>query len=147
MPAFANIVINDGATTPVAHTFAPASETPDNVFNHVDSSPGVGIGFNWLKLSLAAPNGNVTAGQASGSDRVYRAKLSLVLPTLEVTSPNTGTGIQPAPTVAYSLRANVECIIPERSALQDRKNLNALLKNALANAQWTAQVESLQSIY
>lgn len=147
MPAFAPITINDGQGSPAAHTFAPRSEDPSNVWNHADPSSVASIGDNVLKSSLKFPTGGASAGKQSSAERVVRAQLSLALPILESTSASTGSGIAPAPTVAYVCRANVEYIIPERCTLQDRKNLNAFVKNALAHAFWKAQAEDMQAIY
>lgn len=144
MPAFAAITINDGKATPVSHTFNPQSEEPANVWNHVDSSPSSAIGFNWLKLSLSQPTSPVQG--ESSLNRVYRAKMSLALPLLE-TLGTSDSGLTPPPTLAAVMRANVEYIIPERVALADRKDLNALAKNALAASVWTSMAEQLQAIY
>jgi hypothetical protein len=41
----------------------------------------------------------------------------------------------------------VEVYHDPRSSLQERKNLNAYLKNALANAAWTTLVENYEVPY
>jgi hypothetical protein len=61
--------------------------------------------------------------------RIYKVTAKLDLPTLEVTSPSTGTGIQPAPTKAYSCQANLEFLIPERSTLAERQVLISQLRS------------------
>jgi hypothetical protein len=71
----------------------------------------------------------------------------VVLPVLEVTSPSTATGIQPAPTKAYDLLCNVEVVLPERSSLQERKDAFAYLKNFLANAVFTSAVQDLEGVF
>jgi hypothetical protein len=73
--------------------------------------------------------------------------VAVALPVLEVTSPSTGTGIQPAPTVAYILRFNGEFILPERADLQGRKHILAYAKNTLAHALVTALVQDLEAVY
>jgi hypothetical protein len=73
--------------------------------------------------------------------------MTFSLPVLESTSAATGSGIPPAPTIAYVLRGNIEYIMPERCTLQERKNLNAFVKNALAHSFWKAQAEDLQATY
>lgn len=147
MPTFANIVIADGKATPVTHTFVPGSEDPKGVFNHVEINSTSAIGSNILRASLASPPVTKGAGSASTADRVYRVKVNLAIPVLEVTSPTTSTGIQPAPTVAYVLRANVEFILPERSSAAERTDLRILLRNALGNNQIVPLVDALQSLY
>lgn len=146
MPALASFVINDGATTPVAHTFYPTGPDDNGVNYFVDRSSGIAIGFPSVSLDLRQPR-PAAAGTESKASRVYRAKFKVTMPVLEVTSPNTGTGIQPAPTKAYDLVANLEFILPERSTLQNRKDILAYARNLLAHANATSLVQDLESIY
>lgn len=138
MSAIAPIVINDGASTPVAHTFAPVTIDSSSVAKWADRSGGVSIGFPGLSYSLKNPSN----GSAN-----YKLQAKVVLPVLEQTSPSTATGIQPAPTVAYNLIANIELVLPERSTLADRKNLVAFVRNYLANAVITNGVENYETVY
>lgn len=139
MSAIANIVINDGQATPVAHTFAPVTIDAQGVAKWADRSGGISVGFPVLTYSLKDPK--------SGSSS-YKLTAKVVLPVLEQTSPSTATGIQPAPTVGYNLIANIELVLPERSNLQDRKNLIAYVRNYLANAAViTAGVENYETVY
>jgi hypothetical protein len=66
---------------------------------------------------------------------------------MEVTSPQTGTGIQPAPTVSFILRSKTEFWIPERATLAQRKDLLAYTKNGLANGIVTTGVETLEGVW
>lgn len=138
MAAIANIVINDGKSTPVAHTFAPVTIDQAGVAKWADRVGGISIGFPTISYSLKNPN--------QGS-RAYKLVAKVSLPVLEQTSPSTATGIQPAPTVAYNLLANIELVLPERSTLADRKDLFAFVKNALANAIFTNGVENFEAVY
>lgn len=135
MTTFANIVLNDGQGTPVAHTFAPVKIDSKGVSWHADRSGGIPLGYPTLSLSVKEP---------TKTSRNFRLFAKIVSPTLEVTSPSTASGIQPAPTLAYNLTANLEFIMHERASLQERKNLNAYAKNFLAHATWTAAVENLE---
>jgi len=139
MSAIAPIVINDGQGTPLAHTFAPVTIDAAGVAKWADRSGGISVGFPGLTYSLKSP---------SGASNSYKMTAKVVLPVLEQTSPSTSTGIQPAPTVAYNLIANVELVLPERSTLADRKNLIAFVRNYLANATViTAGVENYETVY
>lgn len=139
MSAIANIVINDGQATPASHTFAPVTIDAQGVAKWADRSGGISVGFPALSYSLKSPSGN---------SKSYKMTAKVTLPVLEQTSPSTSTGIQPAPTVAYNLIANVELVLPERSTLQDRKNLLAYMRNYLANATViTAGVENYETVY
>lgn len=138
MPAIGNITLNDGKTTPVAHTFSPVSVGSDGVAAYVDRIGGIPIGYPRISLWLGSP---------SKTNRNYKFVAKVVLPVLEVTSPSTATGIQPAPTKAYDVPFTVTGSFPERSSLADRKDAVAYLKNILASAVVTAIVENLETIY
>lgn len=139
MAAIANIVINDGKTTPVAHTFAPVtSSDPNGVAVWTDRSTGVAVGFPILTMKMRAP--------FKGS-RNYKLTAKVKLPVLNVTSPSTGTGIQPLPSVAYNIEGNIEFLLPEASLLADRRDFFAYVKNYMANAVWTAAVENYEEVF
>lgn len=139
MAAIAPVALLDGQSTPVSHTFAPVTIDQNGVAKWADRSTGISVGFPTISYSLKNPN--------QGS-RAYKIAAKVVLPVLEQTSPSTATGIQPAPTVAYNLIANVELVLPERSTLLDRKNLIAYVRNYLANATViTAGVENYEAVY
>jgi hypothetical protein len=137
MAAIGNIVINDGQGTPVAHTFSPLSVATD-VCKFVDRVLGVVIGYPELSLGMTLPSNG--AGNA-------KMTLKVTVPTLETATGTTGEGFIPKPTLAYKTRAFVEVYADVRSSLQERKNLNAYLKNALANAAWTTLVEGYEMPY
>lgn len=138
MPAIANMTINDGATTPVAHTFAPVNIDANGVAKWADRSGGIALGFPLVSQCVRVP---------SKTSRNYRVTVKVATPVLEVTSPSTASGIQPAPTKAYDLLATMELVLPERSSLAERKNLIAYMKNYLANAVITAAVENFEAVY
>jgi hypothetical protein len=138
MTAIAALSINDGKATPVAHSFSPQN-IKDGVARWVDRSAGIAIGYPALSFSLREP---------SKASKNYRITAKVVLPVLEQTSPSTATGIQPAPTVAYTLLATTEIVLPERSVLADRKDLAAYLRNFLANPTViTAALENFEAVY
>jgi len=146
MPARAAITINDGQATPVAHTFSPSTEA-DNSSIFEDKSGGIAIGFPSIVVRMKRP-GMANSGQASDAKtRVYRIDVNIAVPTLESTSASTGTGIPPAPTVAYVHRCNMQWLIPERGALQDRKNLRAFAVNLLAQANILSVVQDLEDYW
>ncbi|DAD51489.1 TPA_asm: coat protein [ssRNA phage Esthiorhiza.2_14] len=139
MAAIATIALLDGQATPVSHNFNPVTIDSAGVAKWADRSGGISIGFPTLTYSLRNP----TKGSTS-----YKLAAKVVLPVLEQTSPSTATGIQPAPTVAYSLLANIDLVLPERSVLLDRNNLLAYARNFLANATViTAGVQNYESVY
>lgn len=138
MSALAPVTLADGQTTPVVHTFSPVNIDSVGVAKLVDRSGGIAIGFPVLTMSVRSP---------SKGSRNYRVIAKIVVPTLEVTSPSTGTGIQPAPTKAYDILGTLEFVLPERSTVQERKNAYAYLKNWMANANMIQAVETFEAIY
>lgn len=136
-----NIVLADAQGTPVNHTFIPVGRDKNGVFWFEDQSAANAIGFWKISVELVKPS--VPAAQQSSNGRTYRAKIGLHEPILETVSNNTVSGIAPAPTVSYVPRVYSEFVMPERSALLDRKNLRKMMSNLLAETQVTALVENL----
>lgn len=139
MPAFgSDITINDGAAVPVAKTFNPMQR--DNlVAMYAEKSSGIPIGYVGLSVSNRAPT-----DLAKG---IYKVRIKMYKPTLDVTSPSTGSGIQPAPSVAYTLQSVTDFFLPARSTLQERKDLLALQFNALNHATIKDVVWNLSNIF
>lgn len=125
MSQLANIVINDGLATPGSHTFAPALRA-GNLIEWQDRAPGVFAGFNRITLDTKP---------ITGRNGMYRATLKVVAPTLAVTSPQGGTGVQPNPTAAYHTEAILQFIIPSASDRNARANALAYIRNVLSNEQ------------
>lgn len=141
MAAIANIVINDGQGTPVAHTFAPAKTQADFAVLE-DRAAGVYIGYNKLTFALARPSGS-----AKNATRNLKLSIKIETPKLEVVSNNTISGIAPAPTVSYRPVVELVATLPERSALQDRKDLQAFIKNVLSSTFVTDAFEKFELPY
>jgi hypothetical protein len=137
MPAFGSVVLNDGATTPVAHTFSPET-LQGNQAKMVDRSSGIPVGYPRLTIDLASPKGN-----ANGN---YRGMLRIQLPAMEALSV-ADSGFIPAPTKAYENIATVEFQLSGRGTLQNRKDLIAYLKNALSNANVLSVFQDLEAFY
>jgi hypothetical protein len=138
MTAIAALTLADGQATPVNHTFNPVNIDQAGIAKWADRSGGIALGYPVVSFSLRAP---------SKTSRNYKVTAKVVTPVLEVTSPSTSTGIQPAPTKAYDLICNIDMTLPERSTLAQRNDLLAYAKNVLANAVLTAAVQSFESVY
>lgn len=146
MPALANVIINDGLATPVAHTFKPINIDPQDVTHYNDTVSGIPIGFGRLNLSLRAPASSLSPG-ANSKSAVYRCRFKIEIPTLEVTSASTGSGIQPAPTVSHTTLFSGEFVLPARGTVQERKDILAYAKNFLSHALATSVVVDLENTY
>lgn len=141
MPAIADIVINDGEATPVAHTFEPA-KTQNDFAMLEDRSSGVYIGYNKMTFSLRRPK-----GPSQSANRNLRLNIKIETPKMEVVSNDTITGIAPAPTVSYRPVVELNVTLPDRCSLQDRKDLQAFITNALSNAFVTDAFENYELPY
>lgn len=124
MAQIAPIVINDGKATPVAHTFTPVN-VRDGVALYADRVGGIQVGFPIIQTQMRDP---------SGKSRLNKVMVKIDVPSLEQTSPSTTTGIQPAPMKAYSLAADLVCMLPERCTLAERADFLAYLRNFVAGS-------------
>nr|QDH91129.1 MAG: hypothetical protein H1Bulk30948_000001 [Leviviridae sp.] len=139
MPALASISLADGQPTPVVRVFAPVGIDTNLVATYENRSTGIAVGYDGLSVGMRRP---------SKGNRNYKHTVRLTLPTLEVTSPSTSSGIQPAPTKAFDCFVSVEFVNPERCTTQNRKDLVTLLRNALAaGGVVDTCVQNLESVY
>lgn len=133
----APISLSDGATTPVVHVYSP-TQSKDGVINFLDRSNPIYVGQNRLE---------VTQRLATKQIKTNKLSWKLETPILEQTSPSTSTGIQPAPTVAYTPIAKVEFTFPDRMTLQERKDVLAQVRDLVSEAVVTDQVLNYDLIY
>lgn len=120
MASFADISLADGLATPVAHIFKTKTSS-GRLAVWEDRVSGIPVGYS--KFSV----------ETKDNETVRRVKLSVAVPTLEAVSGANNAGFTPAATVAYIHRVNVEFMLPQRGILQNRKDILAYVKNALAN--------------
>jgi hypothetical protein len=133
--SLATITVPDAASTPVNHNFIPLKIDGDTA-RFQEQSNASALGYWPLGISLRSP-------QAGSGSKVYRAQVSLAIPVVYAETVN---GIA-RPVVAYTMRANVEFIIPADSTLQDRKDLRKLVVGVLGDTLTTEVLENLQNIY
>lgn len=143
--AAVNIVLADALGTPVNHTFVPLGPDRDGVFWFEDQSQASPIGYWRISYQLKRPT--VGAAGLSSAQRTYRATIGLHEPVLENVTNNTVSGISPAPTVSYIPRSFTEYVMPERSSLQNRKDLRKMTYNLQNEAQLVSLVEGLVTPY
>lgn len=141
MGSQANLTINDGQGTPVAHTFytngAGWSDSLAGILaSWVDRSQAAAVGFWKVSLAFKEPDGK------SRKNYVVTAKSSV--PVLENTTNSTVSGVAPAPLISYNPVSMTTFTIPERSTLQARKDQLAIHRNFLANAVLTSAVQDLE---
>lgn len=134
----ANVTLTDAAGTPVNHVFKPTGSQGSETIIWRDSTQTVFAGQFVL-----------TCGQRLADKKTKTTKVTwkLETPILEQTSPSTSTGIQPAPTVAYTPLVKIEFVLPDRMSLQERKDLQAMVRDLTDEAILTSQVQDLEMIY
>jgi hypothetical protein len=142
MGAATTFTVNDGAATPVAHTFSPMGKDEKGVL--------------WFEQTVPTP-ANVLGSKRFGykqtrswnpgaREALSKVVISLALPTLE--TPGTGdNGYLAPPKIAYKVSARVEYDLPERSVSQERKDLRVLLNNSIASTQFVNAIENLNVVY
>lgn len=134
----ANVTLTDAAGTPVNHVYKPAQTLPNGVITWRDGTQAIYAGQNRL---------SVAQRMADARSKSTKVEWKLETPVLEVTSPSTSSGIQPAPTVAYTLLADLSIVLPDRATLQERKDLLAQMRDLIDEAIVTSQVQDLDLIW
>lgn len=148
MTAFTAITLPDGQATPANHVFNPASVSNSNgvsVFNYQSEETDSALGNYVITQSLARPA--APAPGTTATNRTYRYRLGISTPILETLSNASLSGIIPAPQVAFVPRVVLEIPMPERSTVQQRKNLLAFARAMLDDPSVTAQVVDLEGIF
>ena len=141
MAVRANIVLNDAQATPVAHTFAPADVISGRA-SWEDRSASQYIGYNKLVIELRRPTGDSSVG-----NRNLKIVIRLETPKLENVTNSTVSGIAPAPTVSYRPVLEIIGTVPERSQLQDRKDLQKFGLQLFSNPFVTDLFEKFELAY
>lgn len=143
MPQAANIVINDGATTPVSHTFTPLQKDEKGVIWWEQTTPATTSPLAAKKISYRQIRniGRVRALEGSG-----KVVYVLEVPTLETLS-NNSAGIIPPPTLAYREVMRIEFDLAERSTKQERKDTRVLAMNLLGSPMAIANIDDLQPTF
>lgn len=121
--------INDGAATPVAHSFAPERVTPD-LSTFTERTAGSSAGYIRLGVGFSP---------AASNRPTNRIDINLDLPVLQ-----TVNGVS---TVAYVGRFKGYFVVPDQMTAAERANLHAYVANALANATVKGVVKDLDPMY
>ncbi len=132
------IVLTDAATTPVNHSYYPVTQKDNTTLVWRDRTQAIAAGQNVLSVQQKSP----VAGSST-----YKVSWKLECPVLNVTAPTTGTGIQPAPSVAYKNIATIEFVMHERASQQERKDMLTQLRDLIDEAIVTSQVNDLDYIW
>lgn len=112
--------LTNSATTGVDNTFNPDGIDANGVASYSNRAGGIAVGYPRLSFQVRRP---------TKVSRIYKITCKLSVPTLEVTSPATGSGIQPAPTKAYDCSFIGEWFLPERSTSTERIALSKMCQS------------------
>lgn len=132
MSARTNLVINDRAATPVAHTYSPDGDDANGVHQYSE------------KTTVPAGNPRFTAKLTSSNGK-YRPSLRLQIPVVQTQTIN---GVS-SPVVVRTAYIEVNCTFDALSTLQERDDAVGLMVNSLAVAQTQIRdlVVNLSDIY
>lgn len=115
MPTFTSLTVNDGQTTPVAHTFAPLSRE-GGVATFVDRSPAIAAGWKRIKHEV------VSAQQTGAANRVKITAEDPVVATVDAQLK-----------VVRRSTASINLNFAQDATDQERKDLVAYCINYLSN--------------
>lgn len=138
MSAIAPIVLADGQSTPVNHTFSPAGKDANGVTKFEDRSGGVSAGYPTVSLSIR---------RAGKNSKMNRVTAKIVLPTLETLGTSSGSGYVPAPSKAFEDSVVVTFMSHERSVRATRKDLWAFLSALVAGGVFSSMVLDHEDLY
>lgn len=125
------LVLANGESTPVDHTFSPIEVAP-NLVTYQDKTADTILGRPTVTLGRRRPS--VANGNTKYTFRVR-------LPVLEATDV-AASGYTPGPTVAYTLSANVDVVLPSRASQAEIDDLAAYAANLISHATVQAIVAS-----
>lgn len=127
-----SLTLTDAAGTPINRVFNVTQSNPDlTIWKDYVTNGGTPIGAGAASVSVKE--------NAAG---VVRVTGKLVLPTLETVAGDDASGFTPVPTKAFECIGNFEFVFPNRSSLQNRKDMQAMLDDLMSDAVVTAAVES-----
>jgi hypothetical protein len=129
MPAIAALTINDGASTPVAHTFNPVT-TDGSRAKWADRSPTIAAGFRTITHDVQEPSGARTA---------YKITDGFYFPVVA-----TVNGVD---TVVRFSSAQVIFNMAPDSTLQERDDALTYVLNFYGVASIRTSVENLEPVY
>lgn len=137
MSAIAQIAVADGASTPVTRNFDPL-RIDGNVAHWEDRVGGIPVGYGRLALSVIPP---------SKQSRIYKVRLRMGLPVMEVQLSGTYNGLVPVPSKAFENGVDMTFFCPERAVESQRKDLRVLTMHLLENAIVVQALEKLANVY
>jgi len=149
MPAIAPIILANGETVPVNHTFNPlGQDVKTGIFWFEDTSPRVAAtsSIGYPRIGIRTKRELEASVGQSAKNAIARTEVTFAFPQLETVG-TSSSGFTPAPTIAYVDRVKVEFIQSSRDVVADRKDNLSYCKNILSNALVVDIVQNLTSLY
>jgi hypothetical protein len=138
MPSFDTpIVIYDGQSTPVAHTFGPENKNSLEA-SYVDRVTGLSVGFPRIKVNHVLADRN---------QPLNKVRVRINVPELEVIGGTTEEGYTPAPRLAFSENGDCQFVFHERASKQQRKTARMYMANFLLTATAEKMIDDLEPAY
>lgn len=130
MATRANIVVNDGAATPVAHIFNPMGKPAGSEYEfYVERVSGKPEFQSEIRVKTQQP---------TKSGQPYKVSIVMIQPkTISV------NGVD---TLDRQSRIDLTFTVGGKSVTQDRKDLRVMLTNLMSNAQVVGIVDNLETI-
>lgn len=139
MTAQAAIILNDGATTPVAFTFDPKGAKTQADKSDLalwrNQSATSAVGFRTLSEKHVPINSN----------GMEKFRYTIDIPTLETAS--SGGSFAPPPTRAYGTIAVIEIWAHQRASEQELKDIVAFTRNFAASAYFLQAVSKREAAW
>lgn len=131
MAQLANIVINDGAATPLAHTFTPAGKPSGSEYDYFVERTSGKVDFqSEVRLRTVSP---------SQKGQPHRVILAMLLPKTV-----TSNGVE---VLDFQNRVDITFTCAPNGVTQARKDLRTLAANLLNNSQIVAAVDNLENTF
>lgn len=135
MSAVATIAIQDGAATPVTHSFFPIQAGKLAIWReNLSSLPLIAQGMISLQLVLDAKG---------GMNKVYKV---LELPAQETQTGANSQGYTAAAKIAYTHKAKTEYFLPSRGTSAQRKDLRVLNMDLDTDPQVIDAIDNLTTV-
>lgn len=129
MPAIGTITVNDGATTPIQHSFSPQT-TDGRSAQLLNRTAAIPRGYEKLETDVRL------AQSATGANKV---SLKLTLPVVQAVN-----GVN---TVVRQSQVEVVFYLSQDSTAQERKDARVLMANLLAHANVQTMIENVEPQY
>jgi len=130
MTAFAAILLDDGADTPVEHTFSPSGIDQNGVARLYEASEEGSLDSR-LAISLGVQ-------LPKNGSQVARVTAKVVIPVMDPETSLTKVG---------EIIGTATFVLPKTATLAQRADILALVANFLADPSVVAGVQDLESIY